>query len=92
MIAMTGLIGVLQTGLIVASLHVMLSLNREEAKILRFVDLHSKSQFCFQFSNFSRCESKLHKCCCANHSDTLANVQLSKATLDVLLAQHHQTV
>jgi len=41
MIAMTGLIGVLQTGLIVASLHVMLSLNREEAKILRFVDLHN---------------------------------------------------
>ena len=38
---MTGLLGVLQTGLIVTSITRILSLNKEETKILRFVDRHN---------------------------------------------------
>ena len=41
---MTALIGVLQTGLIVTALNKIFIMNKEESKILRFVDLHSK--FC----------------------------------------------
>ena len=45
LVAMTGLLGVLQTGLIVTSITRILSLNKEETKILRFVDRHSKFNF-----------------------------------------------
>ena len=41
LVAMTGLLGVLQTGLIVTSITRILSLNKEETKILRFVDRHN---------------------------------------------------
>ena len=43
LIALTGLVGVLQTGLIVTSINQVLSLTNEEGKILRFVERHSKS-------------------------------------------------
>ena len=46
---MLGVIGVLQTALIVNAITKYLSLTHEENKIMHFVDRHSKSNSIFQF-------------------------------------------